>query len=81
MTRVDPPTSPDPPELGTCALCGGEYDGWGANPEPLAAYPARCCARCDEEVVIPERIFRLTGQRIVLPPIPTDLDMLPPDNS
>jgi hypothetical protein len=43
---------------GTCALCGGAYDGMGHNPQPLAEPPARCCDKCNADAVVPARIMR-----------------------
>ncbi len=41
-----------------CCLCGGIYSGYGHNPQPFAE--GRCCAICNFEKVIPERV-RLFG--------------------
>ena len=40
-----------------CVLCKKEFEGFGANPQPLAE--GICCDECDKTKVIPERIRRL----------------------
>jgi hypothetical protein len=39
----------------TCCLCKGVFTGWSNNAEPLVKN-GRCCKKCDNEKVIPERI-------------------------
>ena len=43
-------------EKGICSICGEEYNHWGNNAYPINN--GRCCDKCDEAVVIPERIAR-----------------------
>ena len=38
-----------------CCLCDTETYGWSNNAEPLVKN-GRCCKKCDNEKVIPERI-------------------------
>ena len=45
---------------GKCSLCNGNYIFGGNNPQPVINdYNARCCERCNEEIVKPERIKNL----------------------
>jgi len=44
------------PETGTCSICGGPYEHWGNNPEPIAQFAKRCCDKCNHEKVIPARM-------------------------
>lgn len=37
-----------------CCLCGGEYNGYGNNPEPLKK--GRCCDKCNITKVVPARM-------------------------
>ena len=46
-----------------CCICGGVFNGYGNNPEPLEKYPARCCDRCNETKVIPFRILQIMENR------------------
>ena len=40
-----------------CVLCGGEFRGWGNNPEPLKEFEdGRCCNSCNSTKVIPARL-------------------------
>ena len=42
---------------GKCSLCDGNYIFGGNNPQPVIDdYDARCCDKCDAEVVMPTRI-------------------------
>ena len=41
-------------EIGKCSICSLEYEEYGRNAWPIN--DGICCRRCDEEVVIPERI-------------------------
>jgi len=45
------------PREGVCCLCGGEYRDYGHNAAPIME--GRCCAVCNEQEVIPTRIFRM----------------------
>jgi len=50
-------------ETGTCALCGGPYEMWGNNPQPvLPHFHQRVCNRCNATKVIPVRLYRLEMQ-------------------
>lgn len=40
-----------------CSICKKESEGFGHNPEPIKPYDQRCCDACNNEVVIPVRIF------------------------
>ena len=45
-----------------CAICKREFYGIGNNPDPVVKDEiARCCNRCNEEIVIPARIEQLKG--------------------
>jgi hypothetical protein len=48
-------------ETGTCSLCGGPYDHFGNNPEPLKDVEERCCDNCNTSKVIPARLRRIYG--------------------
>lgn len=39
-----------------CSICGEKYDGYGYNARPVNG--GRCCSYCNENVVIPVRIFQ-----------------------
>ena len=42
---------------GKCSLCGENYIFGGNNPQPVIDdYDARCCDKCDDEIVGPARI-------------------------
>ncbi len=41
-----------------CTICKGEFEGWGANPQPLVLN-GMCCDNCDKTKVIPARIEML----------------------
>ena len=45
-----------------CVLCKKEFEGFGANPQPLTE--GLCCHSCDAYKVIPERIRRLKSDTI-----------------
>ena len=53
--------------LGPCSICGGsielECNGWagGHNAQPINS--GRCCAICNDTVVIPVRIRQLYARR------------------
>ena len=52
-------------KTGVCALCGRKYSHYGNNPQPILADSSRSvCDRCNERLVVPERvrIMRLTGR-------------------
>jgi hypothetical protein len=59
-------SNPNPTEdkkyekTGKCFLCDNWYEEWGHNPEPLAEFQNRVCSDCNRDVVIPERIRRVT---------------------
>ena len=43
-----------------CCICGNEFEGFGNNPAPICEEAGmRCCDKCNEDVVIPERIMRI----------------------
>lgn len=45
-----------------CCICGEKFEGWGNNPWPVVkAENARCCDKCNEEIVIPRRILDAIG--------------------
>lgn len=46
----------------TCCFCGKVITGYGNDPQPLVDNYCenRCCDECNANVVIPERIKRLT---------------------
>ena len=47
----------------TCAICNGKYVFRGHNPYPVVTdKDARCCARCNDEAVIPARTRLLQAQ-------------------
>ncbi len=50
-------------ETGTCSLCGGPYQRWGNNPQPLRELHERCCDTCNSVLVIPARIRRISAAR------------------
>lgn len=43
-------------EAGPCSLCGGTYEHWGHNPEPIKPVDERCCDNCNRTRVIPARL-------------------------
>lgn len=43
-------------KTGFCSLCGGPYERYGNNPEPLRTVHERCCGDCNETKVIPARL-------------------------
>ena len=44
----------------TCCICGKVFKGYGNNPWPVNKEPdALCCDKCNEEVVVPERILQI----------------------
>lgn len=45
-------------ETHKCVICGKEYTGCGNNAEPISK--GRCCDKCNEEQVIPARLFGLS---------------------
>lgn len=47
-----------PIETNKCVICGKEYTGYGNNAEPVSK--GRCCDKCNEEQVIPARLFGLS---------------------
>jgi hypothetical protein len=42
-------------ETGTCSICGGPYDRFGHNPEPLKPFKARVCTDCNDLIIVPAR--------------------------
>ena len=47
-------------ETGKCCLCGGDYDHWGNNPDPLSNLKGdRCCDKCNSDLVIPTRLIMM----------------------
>lgn len=42
-------------EKQTCCICRKEFEGYGNNPWPMRPN-GRCCDRCDQMFVIPEKI-------------------------
>ena len=47
-----------------CCICGKPFTGWGNNPYPVNSdEDARCCDICNDRVVIPARIGKLTSRR------------------
>lgn len=45
-----------------CCICGTRINGIGNNPAPVAM-GGRCCDRCNETVVIPERLKATKAQK------------------
>jgi len=45
-------------KTGKCSICGGKYDNYGNNSEPVNS--GRCCDKCNTVVVITVRLY---GQR------------------
>jgi hypothetical protein len=43
-----------------CSLCGKPSTGFGHNPEPLGQFEYRCCDDCNTNLVIPERLRRMS---------------------
>ena len=46
------------PETGICAICGGTYDNYGNNPDPIVS-GGQCCNSCNEKFVIPSRFMQM----------------------
>jgi len=47
-------------DCGVCAICGKRYTFMGHNPFPVIEdEDARCCSKCNEEVVTPARLGNL----------------------
>ena len=47
-----------------CCLCGNETENqWGHNPYPVTEKDSkeRCCAKCNESIVVPARMKGLKG--------------------
>lgn len=45
---------------GKCSLCDGNYIFGGNNPQPVIDdYDARCCEKCNTEIVDPARLRRI----------------------
>ena len=45
-----------------CCLCGGKFEGWGNNPEPLRQSNLKCCDDCNMKFVIPARLLAIRKQ-------------------
>ena len=45
-------------EKHTCSICGEKYTGFGNNAYPINN--GRCCDQCNDTVVIPERIKKMS---------------------
>ena len=39
----------------TCCICNQKIKGWGNNPDPIPG--DECCDKCNNEIVVPIRIF------------------------
>ena len=51
----------------TCCLCDGDFKGWGNSPAPLVETDeSRCCTKCCEDKVIPQRIRDATNAYAVI---------------
>ena len=49
---------------GKCSLCDGNYIYGGNNPQPVIDdYDARCCEKCNTEIVMPARFSHITKYR------------------
>ena len=48
---------------GKCSLCGGPYELWGHNPDPLGEFEQRCCTTCNNAKVIPARLSTMMVNR------------------
>jgi hypothetical protein len=47
-----------------CCICGKEFEGWGNDPCPVVMdEKAKCCDKCDMEVVLPARIKAMKKER------------------
>ena len=47
-----------------CCICGKEFEGWGNDPCPVVMdEDAKCCDKCDMEVVLPARIRKMRAER------------------
>lgn len=44
-------------EVGNCSICGNQYKRYGNNALPIN--DGRCCDKCNNDIVIPERIKRM----------------------
>lgn len=38
-----------------CCICGNPIKGWGNNPDPFPG--DKCCDKCNNELIVPVRIF------------------------
>lgn len=46
-----------------CCICGKKFEGYGNNPWPVDNKEnSRCCDECNINVIIPERLRRLTNK-------------------
>jgi len=50
----------------TCSICKTPFEGFGHNPEPVLPYEQRCCGKCNQEVIIPVRIFGMQNPTAVM---------------
>ena len=47
-----------------CCICKKTFTGYGNNPEPVSTKKnARCCNKCNEEVVLPARFDEIMRRR------------------
>ena len=54
---------------GKCCICGGKYEHYGNNPEPLVSSivgSGRCCDECNLNLVVPFRIEEARLRRYFL---------------
>lgn len=54
---------------GKCCICGGKYEHYGNNPEPLVSSvvgSGRCCDECNNRLVIPFRVAEMRLRRMFL---------------
>lgn len=51
-------------EKHVCCICKEEFTGFGNNPAPLPVKENdRCCDECNEQVIIPIRIYLLSKKK------------------
>jgi hypothetical protein len=60
-------------ESGICCLCSQKYTQYGNNPWPLSTVVTdRCCRKCDDERVTPERLRLFYARKptgVATPPV------------
>ena len=61
-------------ETGICSLCGGPYEHFGNNPEPLKDFEERCCDDCNWQKVVPARLGRPEGSMGERNPVDADTE-------